>query len=365
MKAKWMIALLAAGLLVGMMSLALADGEQPAAGAGAQAGVQAKGPGAGMLRAVMDKLTAEQKTQLMAKLKELREKNATREETRAAVQELLKGWNIELPKGAGKGQGAGPQEGRGTALKEVMDKLTPEQKTQLLAKIKELRDKNASQDEIHEAVAAMLKGWGIELPAGPQGQGQHAWMDKLTPDQKTQVQAKIKELRAKNATPEEIKAAIAELLKGWGVEPGKGQGGAGQGQGVGQRKGWMAQLTEEQKTQLQAKTKELREKNATKEEIRAAVQEMLKGWGIQPGQGQGQGAGPGRGQGQGGPLQGIMGKLTAEQKTQVMAKIKELREKNAGRDEIRKAVEEMLKGWGIQPPAAAPAPAADAKGEQI
>jgi hypothetical protein len=80
----------------------------------------------------------------------------------------------------------------------------------------------------------MLKGWGIEPPPSQGGRG--ALMDKLTADQRQQLQAKIKGLRDKNATREEIRAAVQEMLKGWGIEPPQGQGERG-GRGGGTRGG--------------------------------------------------------------------------------------------------------------------------------
>jgi hypothetical protein len=288
------------------------------------------GQGNGLgLGKIMEKLTPEQKTQLQAKIKEMRKAGAKPEEIRAAVAEMLKGWGIEMPK-AGEGQG-----GLGKGL---MDKLTDEQKTQLQAKIKQMREANAKPEEIKAAVAEMLKGWGIEMPQREGAGLGKGIMDKLTDEQKTQLQAKIKQMREANAKPEEIKAAVAEMLKGWGIE----MPAAGEGQGQGMRNGFGANLTEEQRTQLQAKIKEMRQAGAKPEEIRAAVAELFKGWGIEM---------PKRGEGAGGGLgKGLMDKLTEEQKTQLQAKVKEMRAAGAKPEEIRAAVQELLKGWGVQPP---------------
>lgn len=77
-------------------------------------------------------------------------------------------------------------------------------------------------------MADMLKGWGIAFPepsSGGQGR-EGAFWGKLTAEQQQQLQARTKELRANNATREEIRAAIQEMLKAWGIEPG-GKGGRG------------------------------------------------------------------------------------------------------------------------------------------
>jgi len=50
----------------------------------------------------------------------------------------------------------------------MMQRLTPEQREQVKTKITELRDDDASGQEIREAVRDMFEGWGIQLP--PQSQ---------------------------------------------------------------------------------------------------------------------------------------------------------------------------------------------------
>jgi len=145
----------------------------------------------------------------------------------------------------------------------------------------------------------------------------------------------------------------------------------------------MPMLTAEQRDEVKARAAELDEQGASPEEVRAAIAEMLKEWGIQPRVGQsGQQAGPRWGQqaapprwGQQGPppqwgqqqtwrgqqggygqqvqrpgWQMIMQRLTADQREQVKTKITELREDGASAQEIREALEDMLEGWDIQLP---------------
>ncbi|MHB8997556.1 MAG: hypothetical protein ACYC63_20105, partial [Armatimonadota bacterium] len=196
--------------------------------------------------------------------------------------------------------------------------------------------------------------------AGARGEARQKWMQTLTQEQRTELQAKMKEMRAAGKTPEEVRAAMTEMLKGWGVEMPQGRAGQrarngegnGQQQGLGEGKGrrqgmgrnFMQQLTPDQRTQLEAKVTELKAAGKTPEEIRAAIAEMLKGWGIEAPAARGDGQ---RGQGLAG-----MPKLTDEQRTQVQAKMKELREAGKTREEIHAAIAEMLKGWGIEAPAA-------------
>ncbi|HEY3397819.1 MAG TPA: hypothetical protein VGM19_09210 [Armatimonadota bacterium] len=157
--------------------------------------------------ALMAQLTPDQQQQVKDKIKELKAAGKTPAEIHAAVAEMLKGWGIQAP-GAGGGAGKG-----------IMAQLTPDQRQQVVAKIKELKAAGKTPEEIHAAVAEMLKGWGIQAPAaGGQGAAWKATLEKLTPDQRQQVQAKRQELKAAGKTPAEIHAAIAEMLKGWGVE---------------------------------------------------------------------------------------------------------------------------------------------------
>ncbi len=88
---------------------------------------------------------------------------------------------------------AGPQRAPGrqaavravAGLRRVMNQLTPEQRDQLMAKIKDMRAKNATPEEIKLAVKDMLQGWGIKLPERqPERQ---PWWRQLTADQQKEL----------------------------------------------------------------------------------------------------------------------------------------------------------------------------------
>lgn len=198
---------------------------------------------------------------------------------------------------------------------------------------------------MHVAMAAPAGDGAAAATAAPAAgqapaiKGQQKWMAQLTADQQAQVQAKIKEMTAAGKTKEEIKTAVMQMLKGWGIKA-RGQGTQGGKAAQGANKALMAKLTDEQRKQLQDKITDLRAAGKTPEEIKAAVMEMLKGWGIEL---------PQRGKAAG--LRALMQNLTPEQRQQVEAKIKELRDANKTQAEIKAAVLEMLKGWGVQPPA--------------
>jgi mRNA-degrading endonuclease RelE of RelBE toxin-antitoxin system len=320
MKRKWLTVGLILVLTGGAAALLWAEGAGgPAPGAPAGQAGPAKHAG------WMQNLTPEQRAQVQAKIQEMKQAGKTPEEIRQAVFEMLKGWGVQLPQGAGAGDKQGPA---------WMQQLTPEQRAQVLAKHQELKQAGKTPEEIHAAIAEMLKGWGVQMPAGG---GRGGWMAQLTPEQQQQVKAKIQEMQQQGKTKQEIHAAVLEMLKGWGIQAPAGGG----------RGGWMAQLTPEQQQQVKAKIQEMQQQGKTKQEIHAAVLEMLKGWGIEP---------PAGGQGLGRGGNGLLKQLTPEQRAQVLAKVQEMKDQGKTPQEIRAAVMDMLKGWGVQAPAAAPQP---------
>jgi DNA-binding transcriptional regulator YhcF (GntR family) len=305
------------------------------------------GPGKARFQA---NLTEEQREAVRDKIKEMRSRNASREEIHTAVTEMLKSYGIEMPENWEGPHGRGDF---GPGPVGFFKDLTKEQREAVRAKTKEMRDQNASPEEIHAAVAEMLKGYGIDVPEnweGPHdrgdfGPGPVGFFKDLTKEQREAVRAKTKEMRDQNASPEEIHAAVAEMLKGYGIEvPEDWHGPIGFGHGRG---GLGANLTDEQRQAIQEKIKGMRDQGAKREEIHAAVAEMLKGYGIEvpedwtgPHDRGGFGPGPG----------GLWKNLTKEQREAVREKIKEMRSQGATREEIRAAVDEMIQGYGIQSP---------------
>ena len=163
----------------------------------------------------MSNLTQEQREAVHEKVKEMKDQGATREEILAVVIEMLEGYGIEVPE---DWPGPfGPGHGRGGFWKD----LTKEQREAVHEKIKELRDQGATREEIRAAVAQMLEGYGIELPE-KWGEGHRCdlrdLLSNLTQEQRQAVREKIREMRREGATREEIQAAVAEMLEGFGIE---------------------------------------------------------------------------------------------------------------------------------------------------
>jgi hypothetical protein len=102
--------------------------------------------------------------------------------------------------------------------------LSAEQQSALEVLVGELKDGEATQEEIHAAVEGQFSEWGIELPEKPEGvasggrggQGEH--VNPLTQEQRAAVDALVSDLRANEATPEEIRTAVAGQLADMGVE---------------------------------------------------------------------------------------------------------------------------------------------------
>jgi len=268
-------------------------------------------------------LTDEQRQMLRDTIQKMRQEGASREEIHQAVSDLFSQWGIEQP-----AMHNGPRDKHRLIGKWLMKNLNEEQRETLKTKLQELREQGASPEEIHDAIAALFTEWGIEMPERP---GPFA---NLTQEQREIVQAKIQELRDQGASREEIHDAVAALFAEWGVElpehPGPNS----------------ALLTDEQKETLHARIMELKDQGASREEIRDAVNELFKEWGIER---------PAKHFGRKDQRRGMFGKwlkekLTPEQQQTLRETIRNLKDQGASREEIRKAVDELLEQWGIERP---------------
>ena len=63
---------------------------------------------------------------------------------------------------------------------------------------------------------APLDGGAVRGQGGMRG-GLRWLREKLTPEQQAEVQARVQALRKQGAAPPEIRAAVMEMLKGWGI----------------------------------------------------------------------------------------------------------------------------------------------------
>ena len=99
--------------------------------------------------------------------------------------------------------------------------LTEEQRAEVHEMVSEMREAGASCEEIRAAVRELLEGWGIEVPERPEGGRcghRHGLMEKLSEEQRDGVHALVGEMREAGASREEIRAAVRELLESFGIE---------------------------------------------------------------------------------------------------------------------------------------------------
>ena len=297
-------------------------------------------------------LTQDQRTQVHELVSQMHNDGATREEIHAKVQELFASWGIQMPD---PGQMRGMRGGRGAGF--ALPQLTEEQRAELQAKHAELRAANASREEIHAAIAALFQSWGLEAPQfGPRaGFGRHMAQrgdfidENTTAEQRKELYAKHDELWEAGATDEEMRDAMHTLLTSWGIELPDTTGHPGFGM---QREAHEDQLTVEQRVEVRAKIKEMRIAGKSREEIHDAVAEILKGYGIElPERPENPRGGQGfRGRGHGGPDAPQKPELSDEQRAALYANEQELRAAGATHAEMREARQAMLAEWGFTPP---------------
>ena len=279
-------------------------------------------------------LTTEQREAVQDRIAEMRDQGATREEIHTAITEMLEEYGIELPEnwpppGDLRGLGQGPGG--------FWADLTEDQRQAVNDKITEMREEGATREEIRVAVSEMLEGYGIKLPenwrlpGGRRGLGPGGFWENLTEEQRQAVNDKIAEMREEGATREEIRAAVAEMLEGYGIElPEKGLGWRGP-RGFGPwGECFGVDLTGDQKKAIREKKREMRGQGANREEIHAAVAAMLESYGIE--------------------LPEFLGQLTEEQRRAIGKTVREMKREGGTCEEIRAAVKQILHGYGYELP---------------
>lgn len=171
----------------------------------------------GVLGPAGSQLSDEQKTELKTLVDGLKASDATEADVRAAIEAKFTEWGIELPEPP-------------AASARFGDLLTEEQAAELDALVAGLRESSASRDDIHAAVDAQLETWGIEMPMPAFS---NHFGNMLSEEQATELDALVAGLRASDATPDDIRAAVDAQLETWGValpaKPNKAMGSRGPG----------------------------------------------------------------------------------------------------------------------------------------
>ena len=102
-----------------------------------------------------------------------------------------------------------------------------------------------------------------------------------------------------------------------------------------------SQLTAEQQEAIKSKVSQMKEAEATSEVIKQTVDQMILDFGVNSTQRKDKGRRKGR---------NLFDQLTDEQKSQIEAKVKEIREAGADRREIRKQMATILEEFGLEAP---------------
>lgn len=220
----------------------------------------------GMAACMGATLTDEQRAAIQEKVTEMKDAGASRREIREAIAEMLAEYGIEVPDEWFYRLGKGYY---------LCADLTDEQRTAIKEKVAEMKEAGASRQEIREAVAEMLKEYGIELPAWSIYLGKCYLCSDLTDEQRTAIEEKVAEMKEAGASSDEIRDAIVEMLKEYGIE-------------VPALFGYLRKacrlwtdLTDEQRAAIEEKVTEMEEAGASRDEIRDAIIEMLAEYGIE------------------------------------------------------------------------------------
>lgn len=170
--------------------------------------------------------------------------------------------------------------GRGTGeLRGLMANLTDEQKAEIQATVEALKAEGATPEQIHAAVGEKLVSFGVTLPEG--------WnvpppfrglVANLTDEQKAEIDATIAALVAEGATREQIHQAVGEKLESFGVTLPEYWNTPPHLRGLLNRLG--TSLTDAQKAELAATIDAMRAEGATREQIHTAIGEKLQSYGI-------------------------------------------------------------------------------------
>jgi hypothetical protein len=96
----------------------------------------------------------------------------------------------------------------------------------------------------------------------------------LTEEQKTAIRDKVIEMRKAGASGEDLRATRSQMLKAFGYNVAERSGPDHT------RAGHFGWLSEEQRTAVRDMVKGMKQKGASREEIRASVHQMLKSFGI-------------------------------------------------------------------------------------
>jgi biotin operon repressor len=225
---------------------------------------------------IMEQLTEEQQKEVKAKMQDLWDSGASREEIHTEVTTMLNNFGIEIPEDFKGFRGKrGHRHGRG--FMNFSDQLSEEQREAIKDKVEALREEGVSREEIHKEVTNMLQEYGIKIPEafkGSRGKRGHRpgrgfmhFSDELNDEQREAILEKAKSMHEQGASREEIHAEIGNMLKDFGIDlP----------EEVGKHREMMENLDDEQRKVIRAKMREMRKEGASREEIREEMNKMFR-----------------------------------------------------------------------------------------
>ena len=219
--------------------------------------------------------------------------------------------------------------GPGGMFRDLLGSLTADQQAELEQLVADLKAQDATPDAIRDAVVAKLQEFGVTLPEP--GQVPPGLLASLTADQQAEIQQLIADLKAQDATPQEIRDAVRQKLEEYGVT---------MPQREGPPPGLLASLTADQQTEIQQLVADLKAQDATPAAIRDAVVQKLQEYGVTVP------AGLGRS-----PRQFVRPEpMTADQRMELRALVKSMRAEGKTPADIRAAVAAQLQEWGRMMP---------------
>lgn len=267
----------------------------------------------------ISELTQQQRKDLRKIIKEEFDNGTKRNVIREKVVSTLNKWGIQVPENANFYR-LGMMNHFGAYSQAFLEKLTKEQRVELRKKMKSLWISGALREDIHSAAAKLMKDWGYDISKfqmkhsfrtkrferrmavkGRMG-AKHAGgkryytnrrkmakgmmenhfrhnhfgnniSSKLTDNQKEELHEAVMAKRKSNR--QGLKEIVEKKLTGWGIE-------VPENFMNGNRMGFaqnMNNLSNEQRKEVRAMVKDMRSNNASREEIRKAVQNKLNDFG--------------------------------------------------------------------------------------
>ncbi|MDP6037405.1 MAG: hypothetical protein QGG64_02545 [Candidatus Latescibacteria bacterium] len=151
----------------------------------------------------------------------------------------------------------------------IQSLLNETQQAELKALVEGMKESEASHADIRTAVEAKLAEWEIERPERPERpeRGLNALLDEA---QEAEIKALVESLKGSETSGSDIRAAVDAKLAEWEIErPERPE------------RGLDALLDEDQEAAIKGLVEGMKEVEAPRTDIRAAVDAQLEEWGVE------------------------------------------------------------------------------------